>query len=87
MISFFCPKSIYFHHLYGNYENRTYKQKPQIVGTINHESIDQQKYSSLKKYLQGMPVFCEKYRLCSKRSLRQRDKNAHRTENASQKNV
>jgi len=62
----FCPKSIYFHHLYGKYHHQVYKQKPQIVGTINHENIDKQKYSSAKRYIQGLAVFSEKYKLCGK---------------------
>ncbi len=62
----FCPKSIYFHKLYGKYHAQIYKQKPQIVGTINHENIDHQKYSSAKRYIQGLEIFSEKYRLCGK---------------------
>lgn len=65
----FCPKSIYFHHLYGNYSDRTYKQKPQIIGTINHENIEQKKYSTSKKDIQSLAVFNEKYRLCGKIDL------------------
>lgn len=37
----FCPKSIYFHGLYGKYSSRIYQQSPQIIGTINHENFDQ----------------------------------------------
>jgi len=62
----FCPKSIYFHNLYGKYNVQIYKQMPQIVGTINHENIDTQKYSSAKRYIQGLEVFSEKYQLCGK---------------------
>jgi len=62
----FCPKSIYFHKLYEKYNYSVYKQKPQIVGTIKHKNIDEQKYSSAKRYIQGMSVFSEKYNLCGK---------------------
>ena len=62
----FCPKSIYFHNLYGRYSARIYKQTPQIVGTINHEKIDNSQYSTKKRYLQGLEVYSEKYRLCGK---------------------
>lgn len=62
----FCPKSIYFHALYGRYSHRVYKDQPQIIGTLNHENIDQQKYSSAKRYVQGLEIWSEKYRLCGK---------------------
>lgn len=65
----FCPKSIYFHNLYRPYEDRTYKQRPQIIGTLNHANLDQNKYSTAKKYLQGLPVFSPKYQLCGKIDL------------------
>ena len=62
----FCPRSIYFHKLYGKYENRIYKKEPQIKGTINHENIDKQQYSSAKRYIQGLEIYSEKYKLCGK---------------------
>lgn len=48
----FCPRSIYFHRLYEKYSAKNYKRKPQIVGTLKHENIDQQNYSSRKEILQ-----------------------------------
>lgn len=62
----FCPKSIYFHKLYGHYADRTYKQAPQIIGTINHENIDQKKYSSATRYVQSLPIWSDEYQLCGK---------------------
>ena len=62
----FCPKSIYFHKLYEKYNYSVYKQKPQIVGTIKHENIENQEYSSAKRYIQGLSVFSEKYNVCGK---------------------
>lgn len=62
----FCPRSIYFHNLYGRYNHRTYKQAPQIVGTIKHEAIEKGEYSSKKRYVQGLEIYSEKYRLCGK---------------------
>jgi len=62
----FCPRSIYFHNLYGKYKASVYKKIPQIVGSINHENIDYQKYSSAKRYIQGLEIYSEKYRLCGK---------------------
>jgi CRISPR-associated protein Cas4 len=65
----FCPKSIYFHNLYGRYTQSLYHAPAQTVGKIKHERIDTQKYSSAKKYLQGLEVFSEKYNLCGKIDL------------------
>ncbi len=62
----FCPKSIYYHNLYGKYNKAVYQDKPQVVGTLNHERIDSKTYSTQKKYLQGLEVFSEKYQLCGK---------------------
>ncbi len=62
----FCPKSIYFHGLYENFSEKTYHQSPQVKGKIKHESIDYQKYSTAKKYLQGLEVYSEKYNLAGK---------------------
>jgi len=65
----FCPRSIYFHQLYNNYETHLYHKKPQIDGKAAHSSIEKKKYSSRKNVLQGIEVYCEKYRLCGKIDL------------------
>lgn len=62
----FCPKSIYFHGLYENFSEKTYHQSPQVKGKIKHESVDYQKYSTAKKYLQGLEIYSEKYNLAGK---------------------
>lgn len=62
----FCPKSIYFHNLYGKYNQSVYHEAPQIAGKIKHENIDQHRYSTEKRYLQGLEVFSNEFRLCGK---------------------
>jgi len=62
----YCPRSIYLHSLYENFSNKVFHQTPQIVGKINHEAIDKKRYSSAKKYLQGMSVYSEKYGIAGK---------------------
>lgn len=62
----FCPKSIYFHGVFESFSEKTYHDTPQIVGKIKHEIIENGEYSSLKRYLQGMEVYSEKYGLCGK---------------------
>ena len=62
----FCPRSIYFHQLYGNYHTLLYQQVPQVAGRGAHEAIDTKHYSTRKDILQGLEVYSEKYRLCGK---------------------
>lgn len=62
----FCPKSIYFHNLYDQYERRIFQSTPQIRWTFNHHTIDQKRYSSSKEILQWIAVYSEKYQLAGK---------------------
>jgi CRISPR-associated exonuclease Cas4 len=55
----FCPRSLYFHHLYGGYSTAVYHDTPQTKGNIAHEAIDEKKYSTSKKWLQGLEVSSE----------------------------
>jgi len=57
----FCPRSIYFHHIFWRYDKSLYHGAPQTAGTLAHATIDHQKYSTRKNILQGMPVYSEKY--------------------------
>ncbi len=62
----FCPRSIYFHNCYQKYEEHNFKDKPQVVGTLKHENIDNEKYSTSKNILQSMPVYSEKFKIAGK---------------------
>jgi len=62
----FCPRSIYFHRLYGNREQLSYQATPQISGRQAHKSIDAGTYSTRKTILQGIAVYSEQYRLHGK---------------------
>lgn len=62
----FCPRSIYFHQLYANFNTIVYQQQPQIKGLVAHETIDQKTYSTSKHLLQSQEIYCEKYNLCGK---------------------
>lgn len=59
----FCPKSIYYHNLYDNYEKKLYQEEAQIAWTIAHENIDNKTYSTSKNILQWLDVYCEKYQI------------------------
>lgn len=65
----FCPKSIYYHNLYDNYEKKLYQEEVQIAWTIAHESIDNGNYSSRKDILQWLSVYSEKYGIAGKIDL------------------
>ncbi len=62
----FCPKSIYYHTLYDNYEKNIYQEQAQKEGILNHNSIETQKYSSKKNTLQWLSVFSENYKIAWK---------------------
>lgn len=62
----FCPRSIYFHQLYKNFDHSVYKQTPQYKGLAAHKTIDQQSYSSSSHILQSFEIYSEKYGLCGK---------------------
>jgi CRISPR-associated exonuclease Cas4 len=70
----FCPRSLYFHAVYENFDTGIYHDKPQTKGKIKHESIDHSTYSSSKRYLQGLNVYCQKYGLMGKIDIYDRDK-------------
>jgi len=71
----FCPKSMYLHSIYDEFDTRVYHSHYQTAGKINHECIDNQKYSSAKnKVLQGIEVYSQKYNLVGKIDLFYKDK-------------
>jgi CRISPR-associated protein Cas4 len=69
----FCKRSLYFHSIYYTFEDKHYKARPQIVGTIKHEASDTGKYSSLKKYMQGTEVFSHKHNIIGKIDIYDKD--------------
>lgn len=62
----FCPRSIYFHQLYGRVKTRLYQKKSQIAGTAAHKTVDAKKYSSKKSILQTISIYSDKYKLGGK---------------------
>ena len=62
----FCPRSIYFHQIYKDYEDKIYYEDTQIKGRIAHTNIDQKKYSTKKEILQGLTIYSNEYKLCGK---------------------
>lgn len=62
----FCPRSIYFHRLYEDYDSLTYNQKSQIAGIATHRSIENQTYSKRSDILVDYNIYVEKYKLYGK---------------------
>lgn len=65
----FCPRSIYFHQLCGDKDQSLYHRQAQTNGKAKHESIENSSYSNRKDVLQGIYVYCQKYKLCGKIDL------------------
>ena len=57
----FCPRSIYFHQLYGRASQKLYHTTAQTRGKAAHKTIDNQRYTTSKAVLQGLEVYSEKY--------------------------
>lgn len=70
----FCPRSIYYHQIYGSFAKANYQQTPQLAGLAAHRTIDEKKYSTHKNILQGYEVFSPTYNLVGKIDLFDIDK-------------
>lgn len=62
----YCPLSLYLHTMYEDFDKREYQEVAQIAGKLAHQNIENQGYSSAKRFLQGIDVYCEKYNLAGK---------------------
>jgi len=65
----FCPKSLYFHSIYDNFNTQTFQSKFQTNGKIKHQNIDKNIYSTSSNFLQGIEVYSNKYGLTGKIDL------------------
>ncbi len=65
----FCPASIYFHGLFGDFLQVMYQSEKQINGKAAHTSIDTGGYSTSKNILQGISVYSEQFGLYGKIDL------------------
>jgi len=62
----FCPRSIYFHQLYGRMETRLYQSRDQIDGKAAHKTVDTKTYTTSKKVLQTIEIYSKRYGLAGK---------------------
>lgn len=69
----FCPRSIYFHNLYGNYSVKNFHRSAQTRGRMAHESIEQQRYSTEKRYITALSVYSERFNIGGKIDIYDKD--------------
>lgn len=56
----YCPKSLYLHSVYSSFDTSIYHDTPQTIGSITHENIEDQSYTTSKYILQGLSVYSNK---------------------------
>lgn len=57
----FCPRSIYFHQLYGGSDESLYHSTDQSEGKEAHKTLDNKSYTTAKAVLQTLEVYSQKY--------------------------
>ena len=62
----FCPLSLYLHTMYEDFDARQYHEVAQVAGKLVHQNIEDGAYSSAKRFIQGMNVYCERYNIAGK---------------------
>jgi CRISPR-associated protein Cas4 len=62
----YCPKSLYLHLMYENFDESLFHDKPQIEGRLSHQSIGEKTYSTAKRFIVGKEVYSEKYKIMGK---------------------
>jgi len=62
----FCPRSIYFHQLYGRSSESLYHSTDQSEGKAAHIAVDTKTYTTAKKVLQTIEIYSQTYGLGGK---------------------
>lgn len=70
----FCPLSIFFHRIYADRVGESFKSTKQTDGTVAHETVDSNKYSTRKNMLASIDAFSEEYGLICRIDLYDLDK-------------
>ena len=55
----FCPRSIYFHNIYGSFDESLYHSTYQVEGRNAHKAIDAKSYSTKKSWISGIDIYSE----------------------------
>lgn len=70
----FCPRSIYFHNLYYNFEEKLFQDTYQQEGKDAHKNIDKKQYTTKKDILQSIDIYSEELGVVGKIDLYDRNK-------------
>lgn len=62
----YSPLSLYLHGIYESFTYKVYHEVAQTEGRLNHQNIEEGKYSTAKRFLQGISIYSEKYNLGGK---------------------
>lgn len=62
----FCPLSLYYHSIYKDRNDFTYKTTSQTKGTSAHQTVDEKRLTTRKEIIQSLEVYSEKYNLMGK---------------------
>lgn len=62
----YCPMSLYLHGMYEGFSQKTYHAKPQVVGKLRHEAIDEGNYSTASRFIVGLEVYSQTYEIMGK---------------------
>ena len=57
----YSPASLYMHSAFVDYDEKLYKEKAQINGTIKHEAVDNGTYSTSKHIITGKMVYSKRF--------------------------
>ena len=83
----FCPRSIYFHQLYAQYDTMVFQGKYQVAGKVAHKTIDEKKYSTKSTVLQSTEIVSHEYGIYGKIDLYYLDKKELRERKKSIKTI
>lgn len=65
----YSPQSLYLHSIYQSFHIDTYHSHYQTNGNGHHKTLDEKTYSGSQRYLQGIPIYSEEYRIIGKIDL------------------
>lgn len=65
----YSPESLYLHSVYESFVSNLYHEAPQKIGSLNHKNITEGRYTTAKRFFQGIPVYSVKYNIGGKIDL------------------
>lgn len=57
----FCPRSIYFHRLFGRVDTSLYHSSDQAAGREAHKTVDEKRYTTAKSVAQSLEIYSSRY--------------------------